>query len=396
MEQGMEKRVCRRILRCRIAGESIAMQYLPARMAALLMWLGLALVSVSTSVDCFPIRTRATPVWPRSSARLLQRIDTGECSALWTGDHSTQKQRRRFLLTTAIATLAAAPYPVLSQALAATAMSSTPSSSSSLSLMLPEQAVVTHKVFFNVRISRSDGTFYVRDDLPDVVENQVFTGRLVIGLFGKNAPNHVARFLQYVTVDSKPMDDAPLPSYSRSSFTQFDQATGLLLGGTIPSLEVTELQGTSVLKYGGRIFPSKLWIDVATPAAPKLSHVGVGLLTHDQFDVTPAFGMTTRSDSTSLDRTHTVFGRLLPDETSAAFLQRVAELPTYSVDRPVATGDDSSNVNNPLLEEAAGALYTAQRDFFRGAAKSFGDTRISKLYEGKLLRRVEVTQVGVL
>jgi Cyclophilin type peptidyl-prolyl cis-trans isomerase/CLD len=395
----MEKGFSCRILRCRMLGESIARQYPSARTMVLMMWLGLALVSVSTSVDCFPIRTRATPVWPRPSARLLERIDTDGCvTDLRTSKHDSQRQRRRrFLQTTAGATLATAvPWPVFSQAFAATAISSAPSSSLPPPLMLPEQAIVTHKVFFNVRVSRSDGTFYVRDDLPDVAENQVFTGRLVVGLVGKNAPNHVARFLQYVTVDSKPLDDAPLPSYSRSSFTQFDQATGLLLGGTIPSLEVTELQGTSVLKYGGRIFPSKLWIDVATPTTPKLSHVGVGLLTHDQFDVTPAFGITTRSDSTSLDRTHTVFGRLLPDETTAAFLQRVAELPTYSVDRPMATGDDNSNGNNLLLEEAAGALYTAQRDFFRGAAKSFGDTRVSKLYEGKLLRRVEVTQVGVL
>jgi hypothetical protein len=49
-----------------------------------------------------------------------------------------------------------------------------------------------------------------------------------------------------------------------------------------------------------------------------------------------------------------------------------------------------------VVQDAAQAVFNAQRGFFRGAAKSLGDTRVSKVYEGKLLRRVEVTQVGIL
>ena len=62
----------------------------------------------------------------------------------------------------------------------------------------PEDAVVTDKVFLKVRISRQDGTFYVRDDLPDLPENRVFSGTLTIGLFGKAAPRHVEKFLSYI------------------------------------------------------------------------------------------------------------------------------------------------------------------------------------------------------
>jgi len=88
-------------------------------------------------------------------------------------------------------------------------------------------APVTQKVFMDVRISRSDGTFYVRDDLPDIQENKVFYGRLVLGLFGKTAPTAVERFLSYITVPYSPVDDdAPLPSYGRSSFKSLDQSTG--------------------------------------------------------------------------------------------------------------------------------------------------------------------------
>ena len=35
----------------------------------------------------------------------------------------------------------------------------------------------------------------------------------------------------------------------------------------------------------------------------------------------------------------------------------------------------------------AAAIYRAQKDAFRGAAKAFGDGRASKIFPGKLLRR---------
>lgn len=92
-------------------------------------------------------------------------------------------------------------------------------------------APVTHKVYFDVRISRSDGTFYERDDLPDIQENKVFYGKLKFGLFGKTAPAAVERFLSYVDVPYSPLDDDPLPSYGRSSFKSLDQSTGTI--GTV-------------------------------------------------------------------------------------------------------------------------------------------------------------------
>ena len=44
----------------------------------------------------------------------------------------------------------------------------------------------------------------------------------------------------------------------------------------------------------------------------------------------------------------------------------------------------------------ATSVFNAQRDFMRGAAKRLGDDRVNKLYDGKLLRRMEVLQVGLL
>jgi hypothetical protein len=92
--------------------------------------------------------------------------------------------------------------------------------------LMGDMPPITHSVYMNVRISRQDGTFYVRDDLEDRPENRVFTGTLKLGLFGTLAPRAVQQFLSYVKVTYNPLDDDPLPSYSRSSFSALDQATG--------------------------------------------------------------------------------------------------------------------------------------------------------------------------
>lgn len=246
-------------------------------------------------------------------------------------------------------------------------------------------APITDKVLMDVRISRQDGTFYVRDDLEDTPENKVFYGQLTIGLFGNVAPKTVKEFLSYVDINFNPADENPLPSYARSSFVSLDQSTGLLLGGNIPSLEVTEFGGSTALKYGGRILMAPLWFD--GQQTERISHTRKGLLTHRTLDVAPTFGITTRP-ATELDGTHTVFGQLILDDTSQNFLNLVQDLPTYSMERP--RGDPRQET---AMDNVASAVFNSQREIFRSAAQTLGDTRVSKLYPGKLLRRVEVTQI---
>lgn len=260
---------------------------------------------------------------------------------------------------------------------------------------------ITHKVYFNIRISRSDGTFSVRDNSDD---DEPYYAKLVIGLFGKNAPNHVDKFLSYIDNNNKEaiFDDDPIPSYSRSIFTKYDDATGLIYGGTIPSLDYIELNGNNVFKYGNRILPASLWLE---KTSSPITHIGKGLLTHIKLDASPTFSITTRSDTTELDRSHTVFGRILLDETSTEFLSKVSKIPTYSIERPImidsttttsTSSSSSSRIMNDIVEDATGIIFNAQRELFRNAAKTLGDSRVSKVYAGKLLRRVEVTQVGMM
>jgi len=269
-------------------------------------------------------------------------------------------------------------------------------------------------------------------------------GTLTLGLFGTLAPVHTARFLTFansagygpastigntiVGVGGGEGGDESLPSYARSTFQSVDPVTGLLVAGTIPGLALTTVIGSPALQYRGRIFPAPLWIETGGSSTTggggsgvlkPVSHVALpegGLLTHRNLDASPTFGITTSRGGAGgykdLDRSHTVFGQVLvaEDVGSKAFLDRVAELPTYSNDRPSSqsiTGDgtngliiggdgsDTNNVASMVVEEAASAVFSLQNKVFRKAAKSFGDTRLDNVYAGKILRRVEVTNVSV-
>ena len=254
---------------------------------------------------------------------------------------------------------------------------------------------ITNKVQIDVRISRPDGTFYIRGDETDELVKQY---NLKIGLFGNAAPTHVERFLSYIRpTEDMIRDDRPFPSYAQSQFKSFDQATGVLFGGTIPSLDVTEFAGSTAIKYGGRILPAPLWLEKKTSDATNtaealpLAHSAKGLLIHRKLDVQPVFGITTRSDAGSyisdLDRDYVAFGVVLE---GSDFLSYCANLPTYSGERPMTMQDESP------VQDAAKAVFDAQNNFFRGAAKTLGDTRVAKVYPGRLLRRVEVTKVSLL
>ncbi|KAL3934822.1 MAG: hypothetical protein SGBAC_009538 [Bacillariaceae sp.] len=293
----------------------------------------------------------------------------------------------QLLLPSLLQTLDLPSSTLLSSSTTTTTTTTTSSSSSSSSS--DTVAEVTDKVFFDLRIARQDGSTYVRDDLPDTFENRVIQARLTMGLFGKEAPNNVKKFLSYVLPPKDSDVDNPYPAFSRSSFTSLNQETGLLSAGYIPSLRVSDIGGSTALTYGSRVLPASLWIDKSSPTTTKLSHDVKGLLTHKTLDVTPNFGITTRPEP-SLDGTHTIFGQVLWDDSTVSLFRDFQDIPTYAMERPA--GYDEFNPAGGFTT----SVYNAQKDFFRGAAKSFGDTRVSKLYEGKLLRRVEVLQAGII
>lgn len=263
-------------------------------------------------------------------------------------------------------------------------MSASPSSAVGLPTM-PENVEITDKVFMDVRVARSDGSTYIRDDLPDTFPNRVLFQRITIGLYGKAAPKAAQKFLSYIDTDKDFDIDNPFPSYSRSSFPALDQGTGLLMGGKISSLRAKDVAGSTALTYGSRVLPADLWIN-NKQSTERIPHSSKGLLTHRNLDPLPNFGITTRSQP-SLDATHTVFGQIVWDAEMLKFFRELEDIPTYAVDRPA----DFDNFGTGTVTKS---VFNAQRGFFRGAAKTMGDDRVGKLYDGKLLRRMEVLQVG--
>ena len=269
---------------------------------------------------------------------------------------------------------------------------------SSASTVSWDDIPVTHKVYFDVRISRSDGTFYVRDD--EDPNDKVFRGRLVFGLFGTMAPKCVENFLSYVNVkNNDPLDENPFPSYSRSIFPSLDEASGLVSCGKIPGLEETSFNGAAAIRYRERIISPSLWVEDKTRDATSkndsnLPHSMKGLLTHRKLDISPSFGITTYSDSRQLDGNYQVFGRVISDDDSKEFFTRLAILPKYTFERPPS--GNSEDKNSVISQKVAAEIFEKQKKFFRNAAKAVGDSRIDNIYEGKFLRRVDVTQAGIL
>ena len=116
-----------------------------------------------------------------------------------------------------------------------------------------------------------------------------------------------------------------------------------------------------------------------------MEHSSAGILTRQRGDAPQAFGLTVAASKT-LDATNQAFGRVVRDPSG--LLAAIGTLNAYSLD----AAPDGLSKDVP----GAAAIYRAQKDAFRGAAKAFGDGRASKIFPGKLLRRVEITRVELL
>lgn len=230
-----------------------------------------------------------------------------------------------------------------------------------------------------VRVARSDGTFSVRDDDGD--DKPVF-GNLDIGL-RSDTPANTALFLDFALGQA--------PGYDGSLF---DEIRGpLLVGGRVRGLETRDVFGEPVLLYRDReVLASRddrKLLGLAARETTPVSHDRAGLVTRRRLAVPEStdlvdFGITLAPDP-SLDRDWTVVGRILEDD--GHLLDTIRSLPTYSAN---AVGDFSKEY--PIAAD----VFKAERDIFRAAADAVGDTRLKSIFPGKILRRVEVTQVQVL
>ena len=229
-------------------------------------------------------------------------------------------------------------------------------------------AVVTQRVYLDLRI-------ITRFDV-EVLEDAAVRGRLVLGLYGKDAPLAVERFVEFVQgTTGQYAKSAGGPSYAQAAIEKLRPGE-LIEGGRISGLKQATFAGSLEWQYMSRMLPNLRPILEVN----ELRHDRRGLLSIERFsDGGPEFGLTL-GKAPQFDNTREVIGGV---ESGDDLLQMVEELPYItgkSLDAPGSVADE---------------VYKAQKAIFGGLSKTVGDTRAEDR-TGKLLRRVEITACGLM
>ena len=247
-------------------------------------------------------------------------------------------------------------------------------------------AAATTTVRLSIRIARPDGTFYVRAKGEEDPEPPKI-GDVDVELNGK-APAAVATFLAFALGDPASAD---APTYASAILDErAADAPVIYAARRLRGVETRSIGGEQILvrsRDGGEVLSRNAESIAAKlrkePSA--MEHSSAGILTRQRGDAPQAFGLTV-AGSKALDATNQAFGRVVRDPSG--LLAAIGTLNAYSLD----AAPDGLSKDVP----GAAAIYRAQKDAFRGAAKAFGDGRVSKIFPGKLLRRVEITRVELL
>jgi len=197
----------------------------------------------------------------------------------------------------------------------ARASSSVAAAVSSSTINAPAQSpssstpIITHKVFLDIKIAN-----YTEESIGKN-RGALGSGRVVFGLYGKDAPQSVEVFLRSIDSDGK-----TVPSYINTQFARVSEA-GVLEIEKIRGLNTVNIAGNDEYEYAGEVLDYKPILE-----SNGIKHSKLGLLTRTQLTAGPIFGITLRK-SEELDAFHVVFGTVLEGEE---VLQAVANIPTYT------------------------------------------------------------------
>ena len=205
------------------------------------------------------------------------------------------------------------------------------------------------------------------------------SGNIVIGLYGEVAPEACSLFLQTVMGDG-----IDLPSFYNAQFQRVTPQ-GLLEMDKVRGVNEVNIAGSSQWEYKGKVL---------SDYKPIIENNGIhhdrqGLLTHKQLSSTPEFSITLKDkkelseeDLKTLDSFHCVFGEVLE---GSEVLQAISEIPLYTYQ----TSSGYAGGKRGAESEIADKWFAAQREFYVGVGKSFGDQRAVDM-RGKLLRRTVI------
>ena len=231
---------------------------------------------------------------------------------------------------------------------------------------------VTDRVFIDVRVIQR---FANPPNMPplEVLEDAAVRGRMVFGLYGDDSPKGVERFLSFVTGNIGQFTDGQGPSYRSSLFDRLEPGR-LVEGGRITGLKQVEFAGSLEYQYGNRMLPLRPVLE-----ANNLKHDSRGLLTRRTFESGPQFSVTL-SRNPALDGSNEVLGKLEEGDDLLQLIESQPYITGKSIDPPGSAKDK---------------IFDVQKSIFGTLSKAAGDSRAEDR-TGKLLRRVEITNVGIL
>ena len=229
------------------------------------------------------------------------------------------------------------------------------------------------------------------------------SGRILVGLFGKQAPESVKRFLSVVDGDG-----VNTPSYVNSQFSRVVNGN-LLEMEKVRGVNKVSIAGSEQYEYNGNVLTDYKPILERN----ELRHTRLGLLTRSELSEGPEFGITL-DKAEDLDGFHVVFGVVLdglevidairegrcynnaqefspPCRCLFAYpaFPVLPPVPTYSYKTKTGYGGRERGVENGLAD----AWFEGQRKFYVGIGKTFGDARAVD-QRGRLLRRVTIKGAG--
>jgi len=208
------------------------------------------------------------------------------------------------------------------------------------------------------------------------------SGRIVIGLYGKDAPKSVDLFLATIKGEYNGIEQ---PNFINSQFTKF--MDGLLQLENIRGINTVTIAGSKQYEFHGNLLTNYQPILETN----NVKHDRKGLLTRRQLTAIPEFGITTQ-EIPALDSFNVVFGEVIDGYDTV--IDEITKISVY--EWKTRTGYSSATKNEDSLDGAlADSWFSTQKQVFLKAGQIFGDNRAVD-QRGKLLRRVVVKDAGLL
>eukprot|EP00188_Purpureofilum_apyrenoidigerum_P003954 Plantae.Rhodophyta-Purpureofilum_apyrenoidigerum.ctg42884.p1 GENE.Plantae.Rhodophyta-Purpureofilum_apyrenoidigerum.ctg42884~~Plantae.Rhodophyta-Purpureofilum_apyrenoidigerum.ctg42884.p1 ORF type:complete len:324 (+),score=54.53 Plantae.Rhodophyta-Purpureofilum_apyrenoidigerum.ctg42884:86-973(+) len=218
-----------------------------------------------------------------------------------------------------------------------------------------DSPVVTDRVYFDVSINGKE------------------IGKLVFGLYGKDAPDTVETFKRWVPVRST----AALPSYEDSLFYRCVPDEQLDLG-RIRNLNTVTINDKMYYDFNGNILEYAPQLELESNNLTKRRR---GLLIKQKLQFGPEFSITLGPFAQNVDQ-FTVFGQM---EDGFDVLKQIEQLPIRTDRSMEPAGSVADNV------------FRAQKNFFTSFGQNvLHDKRAIDAYPYKILRRVEARRCGFL